>query len=88
VITGVIGICHLFVDKTADQEKSIRVIQMQKSSGRLSAMPSKQYWWINRLLLDFIPKVCSVLSLSGVRFKSDQTAYEILNETKKSKSNV
>lgn len=82
VITGGIGICHLFVDKTADQEKSIRVIQNAKVQRPTVCNAIETILVDQSIASDFIPKVCSVLSLSGVRFKVDQTAYEILNETK------
>lgn len=78
VITGGIGICHLFVDKTADQEKSIRVIQNAKVQRPTVCNAIETILVDQSIASDFIPKVCSELSLSGVRFKADQAAYEIL----------
>ncbi len=82
VITGGIGICHLFVDKTADLEKSIRVIQNAKVQRPTVCNAIETILVDQSIASEFIPKVCAELALSGVRFKVDQTAFEILNKSK------
>jgi glutamate-5-semialdehyde dehydrogenase len=78
VITGGIGICHLFVDETADQEKSIKVIQNAKVQ-RPTVCNALDTILIHRAVaLEFIPKVCKALSKDGVRFIADKDTAAIL----------
>ncbi len=81
VITGGIGICHLFVDETADQEKSIKVIQNAKVQ-RPTVCNALDTILVHRAIAsEFIPKVCSALSRDGVRFKADMDTVAILKSS-------
>ncbi len=74
VLTGGVGICHLFVDATANQEQSIKVILNAKTQ-RPTVCNA-----LNTLLVEasiathFVPKVVETLSRAGVHFRLDVNA--------------
>jgi glutamate-5-semialdehyde dehydrogenase len=71
VITGGVGVCHLFVDATADLEKSIQVVLNAKTQ-RPTVCNA-----LDTLLVHaesaplFLPKLIAALSKEGVSFKLD-----------------
>lgn len=78
VITGGIGICHLFVDKTADLERSLRVILNAKTQrpGVCNALDTLLVHSAVASVL--IPKVVQTLGEKGVVFRLDPKAGEIV----------
>lgn len=79
VITGGIGICHLFVDASADLEKSIEVIRNAKIQ-RPSVCNALDTALIHRAVaVDFLPRLVKRLAVDGVTFRADQEAMAILN---------
>jgi len=78
VITGGIGICHLFVDESADQEKSIEVIRNSKIQ-RPSVCNALDTVLIHESIsLSFTQKLIPALLKDDVSFKVDETTFKQL----------
>ncbi len=79
VITGGIGICHLYVDETADLQAAIPVIHNAKVQ-RPSVCNALDTLLVNRAIAEaFIPQVVARLAEDGVQFRVDEDAAAILN---------
>jgi len=79
VITGGIGICHLFVDESADLEKSIVVLRNAKIQ-RPSTCNALDTALVHRAIAaDFLPQLVERLSADGVTFRAEEAAYAMLN---------
>lgn len=79
VITGGIGICHLYVDKTADLAAAIPVIHNAKVQ-RPSVCNALDTLLVNRAIAEqFIPQVVRRLAEDGVTFRVDEAASHILD---------
>jgi glutamate-5-semialdehyde dehydrogenase len=78
VITGGIGICHLFVDKSADLKKTMAVIRNAKIQrpGVCNALDTVLVHW--DVAADFIPKLISDLNKDGVNFRIEKETLAIL----------
>lgn len=80
VITGGIGICHLFVDETADQDKAIAIIDNARTS-RPSVCNSADTALVHRRIANtFLPKLVTALRERGVSFKADPRALQIVGD--------
>jgi glutamate-5-semialdehyde dehydrogenase len=78
VITGGIGICHLFVDESADLDKSIEVIRNAKIQ-RPSVCNSLDTALVHHTVAaELLPRLVKRLSVDGVTFRSDEAAYSLL----------
>jgi len=78
VITGGVGICHIFIDQSADLEKSLPVIHNAKTQ-RPSVCNALDTLLVHRALAaQFIPRVVEFLSPAGVTFRADPSALEHL----------
>ncbi|MBI5670204.1 MAG: glutamate-5-semialdehyde dehydrogenase [Chloroflexi bacterium] len=78
VITGGIGICHLYVDETADQDAALNIIHNAKTQ-RPSVCNALDTVLVNRqIAADFLPRVVEHLGKDGVTFKAEAEAYTIL----------
>jgi len=76
VITGGIGICHFFVDESADFEKSIQVIRNAKIQ-RPSVCNALDTVLVHQAIFrDFIPRLVSALEKDGVSFRIEKEAIE------------
>jgi glutamate-5-semialdehyde dehydrogenase len=81
VITGGIGICHLYVDASADQAASIEVIYNAKTQ-RPSVCNALDTLLVNsQIAADFLPRMAARLREGGVTFRADPRALRILNPT-------
>ena len=79
VITGGIGICHLYVDQSADIAQSIQVIQNAKVQ-HPSVCNSLDTALIHQdVAAEMIPLLISRLSADGVDFKMDESAMKYVN---------
>ncbi len=79
VITGGIGVCHLFVDRSALPEKSVQVIRNAKVQ-RPTVCNALETLLVHQAVAEtFIPQVCAALAADGVRFKADEQALTILS---------
>jgi len=81
VITGGIGICHLFVDESADLEKSIEVIRNSKIQ-RPSVCNSLDTVLIHKYISrSFTPKLIEVLLKDKVSFRIEKNTIKELHIT-------
>ena len=79
VITGGIGICHLFVDASADLEKSIQVIRNAKIQ-RPSVCNALDTVLVHQAISrDFIPELVSALKTDKVSFRIEKETIEKLD---------
>jgi glutamate-5-semialdehyde dehydrogenase len=82
VITGGIGICHIYVDESADLETAVDIVENAKVQ-RPSVCNS-----LDTLLLhpavaqSFLPQLAARLAKSGVELRAEGTALEILQQDK------
>jgi glutamate-5-semialdehyde dehydrogenase len=78
VITGGIGICHLFVDETANLERSLKVILNAKTQ-RPTVCNALDTLIVHVAVAPlFIPKVIEALSDKQVTFRLDETAWHLM----------
>lgn len=78
VITGGIGICHLFVDESADQEKAIGIIDNARTSRPSVCNSADTVLAHQAVAAEFLPKLVTSLRAKGVSFKADPRALEIV----------
>jgi glutamate-5-semialdehyde dehydrogenase len=77
VIVGGMGICHLYVDETADLEKALEIIYNAKVQ-RPSVCNALDTLLVNQAIAaDFLPRVIAKLEPARVKFKiaADSVAY-------------
>jgi glutamate-5-semialdehyde dehydrogenase len=78
VMTGGLGICHLFVDASADQAKAVEIIHNAKTQ-RPSVCNALDTVLVQRdVAVEFIPKMAARLAGDGVELRADPTALLIL----------
>lgn len=78
VITGGIGICHLFVDESADLDASLDVIQNAKVQ-RPTVCNALDTVLIHRTVAaEFLPRLSDLLSRDGVSFRADEVALPLM----------
>ncbi len=81
VITGGIGICHLFVDETAELEAACRVIHNAKTQ-RPTVCNALDTVLVHRSrAAEFLPALVHMLSADGVSFRADPGALPYLAPT-------
>ena len=80
VITGGLGICHLYVEQTADLDAALPVIHNAKTQ-RPSVCNALDTLLVHRdVAADFLPRVVDDLGKDGVTFRADQSAIPFLGE--------
>lgn len=80
VITGGMGICHLFVDASADREAALDVIQNAKVQ-RPSVCNALDTLLVHQsLAAEFLPAVVDRLGGEGVTFRADPRALSVLKD--------
>ena len=81
VITGGIGICHLFVESSADLAKSVAVVENAKVQ-RTSVCNALDVVLVQRDIADsFLPMLADKLAVANVLFRADPQALAILQQT-------
>ncbi|HSX10684.1 MAG TPA: glutamate-5-semialdehyde dehydrogenase [Chlamydiales bacterium] len=78
VVTGGIGICHLFVDASADLERSLEVILNAKTQ-RPTVCNALDTLLVHEQVAHFIPRVVQTLSEKGVSFRLDEKAMQLVS---------
>jgi glutamate-5-semialdehyde dehydrogenase len=79
VITGGLGICHLYVDETAELDDALAVIHNAKTQ-RPAVCNSLDTLLVNqRIATEFLPRVVEHLGKDGVTFRAESRAMAILN---------
>jgi glutamate-5-semialdehyde dehydrogenase len=80
VITGGIGVCHLFVDESADLNRSLDVIRNAKIQRPTVCNALDTVLLHKAVAADFIPQLVNFLKEDGVMFRLDERAMEFLPE--------
>jgi glutamate-5-semialdehyde dehydrogenase len=80
VITGGIGICHLYVDETADLEASLKVIQNAKVQRPTVCNALDTVLVHQKIAKEFLPKLIRYLQSDGVSFRAAENAMPFLME--------
>jgi glutamate-5-semialdehyde dehydrogenase len=79
VITGGIGICHLFVDETADLDAALEVIRNAKIQ-RPTVCNALDTALVHRsVAANFLPRLVEYLEKDGVTFRADSSALPFLS---------
>jgi glutamate-5-semialdehyde dehydrogenase len=79
VITGGIGICHLFVDESADLEAALRILHNAKTQ-RPSVCNALDTVLVHReIAADFLPRIVEHLAPAGVTFRAEPLAAGMLS---------
>jgi glutamate-5-semialdehyde dehydrogenase len=80
IVIGGIGICHLFVDESADLERSLQVILNAKTQ-RPTVCNALDTLLVHKTIAGvFIPKVIKTLGENGVSFRLNQKAFKWVKE--------
>jgi glutamate-5-semialdehyde dehydrogenase len=80
VITGGIGICHLFVDASADLDRAVEIIHNAKTQ-RPSVCNSLDTALVHREVAAYIlPRIVERLGPDGVCFKADDDSLHLLGK--------
>ncbi len=78
VITGGMGVCHLFVDETADFEKSLKVIDNAKMQRPTVCNALDTLLVHVSAAAHFVPLVVAALSEKGCQFCLDEKAWQMV----------
>lgn len=82
VITGGIGVCHIFVDASANIEKSLRVIENAKVQ-RPSVCNSVETVLVHAgIAIDFVPRMAEYLGKLGVTLHPTPDAEPLLQQSR------
>jgi glutamate-5-semialdehyde dehydrogenase len=79
VITGGMGINHIYVDETADQAKATEIIFNAKTSKPTVCNALGTAIVNSAIASDFLPKMAARLAEKGVELLCDERAFSILN---------
>lgn len=82
VITGGIGICHLFVDRSADLKKALEVVHNAKTQRPTVCNALDTLLVHEAVAAAFIPQVVKTLGDVGVFFRLDPIAQRIYMDTR------
>ena len=78
VITGGIGVCHIFVDESAQLDKVLPVLDNAKTQ-RPAVCNSMETLLVHRSVArELLPQVVDVLGAAGVAFHAGERAYRIV----------
>jgi glutamate-5-semialdehyde dehydrogenase len=78
VITGGIGVCHLFVDETADQDAAARVVRNAKIQRPTVCNALDTVLVHRKVAATFIPALVEALAADGVTFRLGPSAMETI----------
>ncbi len=82
VVAGGIGVCHTYVDKTADLSKAIAIVYNAKVQ-RPTVCNALDCLLVDRQIAhEFLPGLASELSKAGVEFHCDEQSMHILKNMK------
>jgi len=78
VITGGIGICHLFVDESANLDESLKVIHNAKTQRPTVCNALDTVLVHRQAAKEFLPRLVAELEKSGVSFRADSSVLPYL----------
>lgn len=79
VITGGIGICHLFVDESADLDKCLRLIRNAKIQRPTVCNALDTVLVHQSIAVDFVPRLIEMLKADGVSFRVENELVKTLD---------
>jgi glutamate-5-semialdehyde dehydrogenase len=80
VITGGLGICHLFVDESADLDAALPVIHNAKTQRPAVCNSLDTLLVHERVAAAFLPRVVEYLTPAGVTFRAEPRALALVND--------
>lgn len=81
VITGGIGICHLFMDESANLEESLKVIHNAKTQRPTVCNALDTVLVHRKAAAEFLPRLVAELEKAGVSFRADSSALPYLQSS-------
>ncbi|MBX4133832.1 glutamate-5-semialdehyde dehydrogenase [Frischella sp. Ac48] len=78
VITGGIGICHIFMDDTADLDKALPIIINAKTQRPSTCNTLETLLIHQNIAKEFLPRLHQVMTEKGVKLHVDKEAFSIL----------
>ena len=79
VITGGIGVCHIFVDESADFDKALSIILNAKTQRPSTCNTVETLLVHTEIANTFLPKLSQIMADNQVILHADSDAYKILN---------
>lgn len=79
VITGGIGVCHIFVDESVDFDKAFPIILNAKTQRPSTCNTVETLLVHTEIANTFLPKLCQIMADNQVILHADADAYKILN---------
>lgn len=79
VITGGIGVCHLYVDESADLDAALPVIHNAKTQRPATCNAVETILVHEKVAAEFLPRLVAHLGKDGVIFKAEPKALTALN---------
>ena len=79
VITGGIGVCHIFVDESADFDKALSIIVNAKTQRPSTCNTVETLLVHTKIANTFLPKLNQIMADNQVVLHADADAYKILN---------
>ncbi|HBO38857.1 MAG TPA: glutamate-5-semialdehyde dehydrogenase [Pasteurellaceae bacterium] len=80
VITGGIGVCHIFVEQSADQNKALALIDNAKTQRPSTCNTLETLLVQESIAGDFLPKLACYLQPKKVKYHADPTALPLLQQ--------
>lgn len=81
VIIGGVGVCHTFVEKTALQDKAIKIIENAKTQRPSTCNTLETLLVQESIAQEFLPKLAQALTSKNVIFHADKISKNILQRT-------
>ncbi|OOF40022.1 glutamate-5-semialdehyde dehydrogenase [Rodentibacter mrazii] len=80
VIIGGVGVCHTFVEESADQNQAVLVIDNAKTQRPSTCNTLETLLVQESIATEFLPKLVAQLSAKKVKYHAKSTALEILKQ--------
>ena len=77
-ITGGVGVCHTYVDESADLEKALKVVVNAKTQRPTVCNAMDTLLVHSAVAADFLPQLAKAFGVSGVELRADSRALEFL----------
>ncbi len=78
VIAGGIGVCHTFIDKSADTQKAVAIVYNAKVQRPTVCNALDTIIVHEKIAAEYLPKIAAELSRAGVELRCDEHSMEIL----------
>ena len=76
------GVCHVYVDESADQDMALRIIENAKCQRPAVCNAMEKLLVHTKIAPDFLPKVSALLRSAGVELRGDQESRKIVPDMK------